>query len=347
MEVFPEILLNRKYPENLKETDKPIFDPCITGLARACYLIELKNVSVNRELLIFRKNSILVESFVWPNKLEEYQSVKQNLKFFIKNSILRKNRIVENPILWCLDNYSTGGYFHWLTEILPRLWVAQQHSIKADFAIPDYFLERWPFISESAKAFEVERFVILDTKTVVKTPKLILPTQTGGPINYQPISIKGVAKTLKDYFFDPNFQIVSDKIYISREKAKHRKILNEKYFILILIKHGFQIVQFETLDFKTQLNIVARATHMVGIHGAGLTNCMFQPENAKLLEIRTPERLSWLNCFYTLANVFEVKYSYFLGEPTKEKLPLEDRPDDKSLSIDLEKFEKELEIFLS
>lgn len=347
MLVFPELTISRSWPENICHEDRPIYQPSLEGISLACNIHVMENVCVNRELLIFKGNNISNESFAWPTQIERYRPWEKKAKFLIKNTLLRKKIKLETTALWCLNNYSTGGFYHWLSEVLPRLWVVKAYLPDAVVPIPDYFLERWPFVQETLAAFGNVQIRSISDRQVLQFKTLVLPTQTGGSSNYQPIPIQQVALTLVNHFYDPGFTLNTDKIYISRKHAKHRKVINEEDLLPILEKNGFRVSYFETLGFKEQINICARAKYVVGVHGAGLTNLMFLPAKSKIMEIRTPAPLPWLNCFYTLANVFQIGYSYFLGKPIEELLPLEDRPDDKSLWVDPTEFEKQLMQFLT
>jgi len=46
----------------------------------------------------------------------------------------------------------------------------------------------------------------------------------------------------------------------------------------------------ETASFASQCKLFSSASILVGQHGAGLTNCVFLPKNAKVLEINSPQR---------------------------------------------------------
>jgi len=347
MLVFPETTIYRSLPRNIQLGDRHIYKGSLIGKALPCELLTLQNISFNHELLLLQDGTILKDSFAWPSHIESYQPWKEKVKFVIKNHFLRKKIFVEKPVLWCLNNYATGGFYHWLSEVLPRLWVAKEHLPQCMLALPDYFLERWPFIRETLQAFGSPEILVIDSRRLYHAETIILPTQTGGACNYHFKPIQEVAKTLKAHFGLPSFKLDTSKIYISRKHSKHRKVTNEEEILPLLAKNDFKVIYFEHLDFQAQINICMNATHLIGIHGAGLTNSMFLSPKSRMLEMRTPEPLDWLNCFYTLADVFSIDYYYLLGTPTNHQHPYEDRPDDKSLYIDPIEFAKVLELFLA
>ena len=89
------------------------------------------------------------------------------------------------------------------------------------------------------------------------------------------------------------------KLYISRADARGRKILNEAEVAAALARQGFETVTLGRLDATRQIELFQSATHVVGVHGAGLANLLFAPPGAKALEILPPLVATpdyWLLC---------------------------------------------------
>lgn len=66
-----------------------------------------------------------------------------------------------------------------------------------------------------------------------------------------------------------------NRIYISRSKARSRRVVNEINLLLVLEKFGFEAVWLEDLDFKKIVQLFYNAEAVVSPHGAGLTNILF------------------------------------------------------------------------
>jgi capsular polysaccharide biosynthesis protein len=77
----------------------------------------------------------------------------------------------------------------------------------------------------------------------------------------------------------------SKRIYISREKANRRRILNEEELNPILKKFGFQRIFAEDLSLFEVAGIMRDATHIVAPHGAGLSNVVFCNPGTKVMEV--------------------------------------------------------------
>ena len=78
------------------------------------------------------------------------------------------------------------------------------------------------------------------------------------------------------------------KIYIRREDANYRKILNEADLITILRKKGFEIINPQHFDILEQMKIFSNAKVIISPHGSNMSNLIFCQKNTKIIEI-SPE----------------------------------------------------------
>jgi len=88
-------------------------------------------------------------------------------------------------------------------------------------------------------------------------------------------------------------------IYVSRSKSK-RSIADERGLESHLKTLGFQIVFAEEMSVGDQIDLFGRCKVVVGPHGAGLTNIVFAPSGALVVEILDPRYPN--HCFEILAN---------------------------------------------
>ncbi len=75
------------------------------------------------------------------------------------------------------------------------------------------------------------------------------------------------------------------RLYIARDDAKIRRILNEKSLKEQLEARGFQSIIPGRQSHKEQVELFNSARIIVGTHGAGLTNLLFTQVGGKLIEI--------------------------------------------------------------
>ncbi len=76
-----------------------------------------------------------------------------------------------------------------------------------------------------------------------------------------------------------------EKLFVSRDDGEGRRIVNEAELMRAVEPLGYRRVTLAGRSLAEQVALFARATHVLGAHGAGLTNCAFSPLGARLLEI--------------------------------------------------------------
>jgi len=337
--VYPEHTLQVQLPVNCVPEDEVYFNDTLQGVVRACKIMELEDYYANRELVLWKNGKMLPEAFAhaWIIK-SVYGSIRSQLKFRIKN-FLRKTKIVKQPVLWCIDPYATGGYYHWIVEILPRLWLVKKYVPQLQFAVPDYFLERWPFVKEFMAMLGIEKYLVLDNNHKYLIKHLVLPTRAGDPFYRQHIPLINGAQWLKEAALKLSSKTVGKRIYISRQKARYRKVVNEQEILPVLNQYGFTVVYLEDFNLADQISLLSRAEIVMSIHGAGLVNMVFMQEGSKLVEIRPAKVYHMYNCFYTLSPHCKCAYYYMLCDYAPQPLEHDSRIDDHSLIIDVVKFD--------
>lgn len=108
----------------------------------------------------------------------------------------------------------------------------------------------------------------------------------------------------------------TNRIYISRSRATHRKIINEDEVIGALEELGFVTIVTELISIKEQVALFSQAEVVVSIHGAGLANIAFCKPGTKVIEILTPNFL-YIPRYYILSHCCELEYYYLIAEAIK------------------------------
>lgn len=78
------------------------------------------------------------------------------------------------------------------------------------------------------------------------------------------------------------------RLFVMRENVTRRRLLNQDELAERLAALGFTCVDPGTLSFKEQVALFQGASVVVGVHGAGLTNVLFGPQEGALIEL-TPD----------------------------------------------------------
>jgi capsular polysaccharide biosynthesis protein len=93
----------------------------------------------------------------------------------------------------------------------------------------------------------------------------------------------------------------STKVYIARDDGQnvdHRSRVDQVVVQSGLLERlGFRKVTLSNMDFREQLAVWRTATHIAGVHGAGLMNIAFAQDGLKVTELIVPNAAN----YYTVA----------------------------------------------
>lgn len=271
-------------------------------IAKDSYVTNLKNIK------IFCYNNLGTIKLV-TDKNELIKSESTNYKQIENRDFETQPPIKGTSVVLASD--SSSVYFHWMLQVLPRIKLLNEYKIDWDniakIILPDKFGAK--FHNQTLDHFEIPKEKILKIKpnSVVKCENLIIPS----------IPVKNVFFSNWVYdFLKENFlkkeKKHHDKIYISREKASGRKILNENEVFNFLRSKGFHKITIEDYDVTTQADIFDSAKEIVCAHGSCLANLAFCKPKTKILEFFSPNYVTPL--YWSMANDLDLDYGYLIGE---------------------------------
>lgn len=78
------------------------------------------------------------------------------------------------------------------------------------------------------------------------------------------------------------------RLYISRDDAPDRRLLNEREAMMVLEPLGFERLVLSDMPVNDLVSAFANAEIIVSPHGSGLTNILFAPRRARVIEIDHP-----------------------------------------------------------
>ena len=191
-------------------------------------------------------------------------------------------------------------YCHWLLEELPRL-LALVRSDNTGLIVN----QRAPFIRE---AFEMGRFQgplwEVGRHTHYECEQLIIPSLIGRAGHPNPFGVRIVTEFTAPW--RGTASRFGERIYISRENAGRRRVVNETELWEQLEPRGFLKLRLEELTWKDQINAFAHAREVVAPHGAGLANLVFCQPGTRVVEFF---HRAYVNpCFGRLAELKAVDY---------------------------------------
>jgi hypothetical protein len=224
----------------------------------------------------------------------------------------------------CLLAY-TSGYYHWLLEGVPRL---------LDVIDEGFDFDRYPLILPPLAPFQRQLLELLGfdpNRQVITVGEgewchvrdCIFPTAYfpfGSPELDDPSGqpARDLLIRIRDRVIERLPPPPSDgtptprRVYISRSKAAKRKFTAETEAAIraTLQKAGFEAICLEDLPWSAQVQTLANAEFIAGMHGAGLSNILFTKARS-LLEFHNP--LETRAYFAVLARELDIDYGYVVG----------------------------------
>jgi capsular polysaccharide biosynthesis protein len=316
LEIFPAHSIAYAVPENFNEADRWLFyDENFSFEIPAIQQIALNSTTICNAL-VFQHHKPIFE--LTRHKKPSWISL---FKAAIRLQV-SKRRKLDRGILGVQD--WGNNYFHWMTEILPRIVAMKHHHPSIPVVIPSNYLN-YPFIVESldllkidVKTFEVRHALKIDRLYTCTIPHVGRFNE--GLMHFFRDKMISSTTSLKDPF---------RCIYITRGKARRRRISNEEKVFESLEKKGFEKLVLEDLKLIDQVKVFQEARIVVASHGAGLANCMFMQKGQIIIELKSENNRYW--CYFSLARVFGLKYYYSLnkGSSTNHR--------DADITVDIER----------
>lgn len=310
-DLLPSREVVRKLPENIVEQDRWLFAHELSRHLPAVQMIIAKPAKLNRRTIL-RMGFLprfLKFTHPWGGSKRRRRVHPMDVLRMARNTF-KRSETVESGIL--VTDHWSGNYFHWMLDALPRLVVAKQNGVEAPLLVPGFFLQS-RFVAESLQWCGVEYIVASDDRRQ-NLGELVLVSPIGTTGNPDPVVLRAVASLLTSPLEIPlnptkKPASVPSRIWVSRARARSRRLANEEELLPVLEKHGFTVVYSEELTFASQMLLFHGAQLVAGIHGAGLTNMIVTHPGAQILEIRTPAD-SHNNCYFALANACGHLYWY-------------------------------------
>ena len=295
-------------------------------------------------IAVINKNNILnqasfqqVDSLI---KSAKYNSVvKQGTPKFIKN--FKGNVLVLNQ-----GSISNKNYCHWMLDVLPKIKICLKNFKLKEI---DYFYvqNNLEFQKESLSKLKIPENKIINANKYkhIKAEKIIAIShhvyKNGDYIlNAQKNQPQWSINWLKKIFVkNKNIKKNKGRIFIDRSDSisTHCKIINNKEAIALLKKYNFKILKLSNLNLIDQVNIFNKASIVVGVHGAGLTNLAFCKKKTKVIEIRNKPNPNEI--FKKISQYNKLKYKLILEKEISNH-------DDGDLLINIKNLEKEIKTLI-
>jgi hypothetical protein len=299
-------------------------------------ILDLENCVINHRGFAYEQKKLMLNKF---SLLDDKPYIKLlNRKHYIKKVLVKKKRKLDSgKYLLAFDDWSNAHY-HWFCDVLPRLFAIRSSVKDYTLLLPESEYIRNVGLA-SLDFFELKPAGIefIQDNELVKVNNLSIVTHTclTGYTNDK------VMQAMQNFIQSKLKNEIGDqKIYITRDNARYRKVLNESAVWDVVKSNGYEVVRFEDLSWEQQILKSASAKSLVSMHGAGLVNTMFMPKGSSVLEFRR-DKIYHNQCFWHLAAALKLNYYYLFGQPDNDALVLEGG-DCCNLTIDTKKLNQTL-----
>ena len=248
----------------------------------------------------------------------------------------------------CVTPAGGNNYFHWMIDVLPKLYLLEQSSIsweKIDYWV--FNTLEFSFCQETLSRLRIPqtRLVEISGETHLQAENLICTSSPSITNDGRvPIS-RWIINFLRDQFLlnscSDAFRVDPPKrIWISRMDSSRRSISNEQEVIDFLEPFGFISVKLSSLSVLEQATLFNQSEVVIAPHGAGLTNLVFCKPGTKVIEIFLPPdvngRWSGIGDYCYLSNQLNLSYFYMVSDELPE-FKYEDNWNRHRMHIDLQK----------
>jgi hypothetical protein len=207
-------------------------------------------------------------------------------------------------VAWIVGRWHRN-YYHWLLYHLPKVLVLEEEGAERALLVPGPGKLR-PVIEASLLALGLDPASL---RTLPEGPARAGPVWVVESDRFDP----DLLRALRSRIAGPPGP--ADRlVYIGREQARRRRLANDAELLRALEAQGFASVHAEAIAFSEQVALASRTRILVGVHGAGLTNMLFMPEGAHVIEIANPRYPS--PAFYALAAALGLRYWLVWGNPS-------------------------------
>lgn len=234
-----------------------------------------------------------------------YNDAKRNLEYY-------SGAEPEKGIYLSMAHCWSGNYFHWLLDTIPMLEIAEEYERKTGERVKLLLYNPPPFAIELLEIYApgYHRMMILHPKDVgpgLRVERLLVVPTRRRRGYLSPAVVEylraGVKKTPK--------AITNNKIYITRQRARSRRVWNGPEVMGDL---GYQTVAMECYSVYQQIATMKKADRVVGPHGGGLANVVFCNPGTQVTELVSPDYTN--PCCWLVGEAAGMNYNCIMMEST-------------------------------
>jgi capsular polysaccharide biosynthesis protein len=207
--------------------------------------------------------------------------------------------------------HSGRNYFHWLFDGLARLALLERAGLKRSHI--DGFIVSQASIPAVGQA--LRHFGISDSSVIELADDAVLAPEflwASSSLRSTGFRRKFVCEWLRSNVVAEEYRCSLRRLYVSREDATERRMLNEDEIMSVLSRLGFEKVTLGSKSFLEQSALFSDAAVIVAPHSASLANLVFCRPGTKVLDVIPRGRLR--SFYWELSECVDLDYYYCHSE---------------------------------
>ncbi|RAP76802.1 glycosyltransferase family 61 protein [Paenibacillus montanisoli] len=221
---------------------------------------------------VISPNNVLIweTSYDWSNDPHKHP-------IFLQQSLPPTEYVPGNIAV--LTKIGSSNYYHWMYDVLPRIYTLWCSRIPVDRYIVSEHLQPFQYETLGMLGITADRLIHSNRQFHIEADHLLVPSIGFGQ--------KWCYHFLRSEFL-PHEPRPSRRLYVSRGHSVGRTITNEEEVVRVLQSYGFETVYPEHLSVRDQINLFSEASHVIAPTGSALTNLTFCSSQTKVLEFFSP-----------------------------------------------------------
>lgn len=214
-----------------------------------------------------------------------------------------------------LSNSWVSNFYHWLFLVLPMLRAYEAAGIDFEHVYVGEKLKPWQ--AETLKFVGLSEDKILTEPCRAETAHVAVLTRRVPGVPAE--TIAWVRKTFMNKEPEPGSG--TRRLFVGRGQSNTRAMMDEESVADALQREfGFEYVVTSGMTFAEEIELFGQAEAVVGPYGAALTNILFAPVGAKVLELTAYDNdFSIAGCYEEMSAVLCHQHGSIRGEPTPRK----------------------------
>lgn len=182
-----------------------------------------------------------------------------------------------------LVSAASYNFYHWVIDSLPKVIVAEACGFTGTYLLPTQLTN--PSAAEYLEILGIPAARIAHPEhQITSVQELWLPTHFHGHrMEDTPLLHARFRRTILDRV--PALTGALPRVYVRRRPpVSNRLVVNEPELLDVLSSFGFVVAELETLTPRQQIALMASASILCGVHGAGMLHSLWMPSGSIVIE---------------------------------------------------------------